>query len=94
MLEKGGDWERKNKLKVYEGIYKLIIRDFGGAAKLFVDVLPTFNATEVMDYETLVTYAVITGIISMDRQTIKKKILEASEVIVYLMKLPEIKNYL
>jgi 26S proteasome regulatory subunit N7 len=30
----------------------------------------------------------------MDRQTIKKKILEASEVIVYLMKLPEIKNYL
>jgi 26S proteasome regulatory subunit N7 len=53
----------------------MIIRDFAGAAKLFVDVLPTFNATEVMDYETLVTYAVITGIISMDRQTIKKKIL-------------------
>jgi 26S proteasome regulatory subunit N7 len=45
LLEKGGDWERKNRLKVYEGIYKLIIRDFTGAAKLFVDVLPTFNAT-------------------------------------------------
>ena len=72
----------------------MIIRDFAGAAKLFVDVLPTFNATEIMDYETLVTYAVITGIISMDRQTIKKKLLEASQVIVYLMKLPEIKSYL
>lgn len=47
-----------------------------------------------MDYETLVTYAVITGIVSMDRQTIKKKIIEASEVVVYLMKLPEIKNYI
>jgi hypothetical protein len=47
-----------------------------------------------MDYETLVTYAVITGIISMDRQTIKKKILEGSEVVVYLMKLPEVKKYL
>ena len=79
---------------MYEGIYKLIIRDFSGAANLFVDVLPTFNATEIMDYETLVAYAVITGIISMDRQTIKKKILEASEVIVYLIKLPEIKTYL
>lgn len=28
LLEKGGDWERKNKLKVYEGIYNLIVRDF------------------------------------------------------------------
>ena len=28
LLEKGGDWERKNKLKVYEGVYRLIIRDF------------------------------------------------------------------
>jgi 26S proteasome regulatory subunit N7 len=43
LLEKGGDWERKNKLKVYEGIYNLIIRNFGAAAALFVDVLPTFN---------------------------------------------------
>ena len=43
LLEKGGDWERKNKLKVYEGIYNLIIRDFEAAAKLFIDVLPTFN---------------------------------------------------
>lgn len=60
---------------MYEGIHKLITRDFKGASKLFVDVLPTFNATEVMDYETLVAYAVVTGIISMDRQTIKKKIL-------------------
>lgn len=28
LLEKGGDWERKNKLKVYEGIYNIIVRDF------------------------------------------------------------------
>lgn len=42
-MEKGGDWERKNKLKVYGGIYNLIVRDFEAAANLFVDVLPTFN---------------------------------------------------
>jgi 26S proteasome regulatory subunit N7 len=50
LLEKGGDWERKNKLKVYEGIYRLIVRDFPAASKLFVDVLPTFNCPEVMTY--------------------------------------------
>ena len=31
-----------------------------------------------MSYETLVTYSVITGIVSLDRKNIKKKILEAS----------------
>lgn len=50
LLEKGGDWERKNKLKVYGGIYNLIIRDFKAAANQFVDVLPTFNSPEVMSY--------------------------------------------
>ncbi len=47
-----------------------------------------------MTYETLVTYAILTGIISMDRASIKKKIIESSEVIMHLMKLPEVKSYL
>jgi 26S proteasome regulatory subunit N7 len=47
-----------------------------------------------MSYETLVTYSVVTGILSMDRMNIKKKILDSSEVIVYLMKIKEIKDYL
>ena len=91
LLEKGGDWERKNKLKVYEGIYGLIVRDFEKASKLFVDVIPTFNCPEIMSYEKLVTYSVLTGILNMDRPSIKKKILESSEALVYLIKLPEIK---
>lgn len=28
LFEEGGDWERKNRLKVYEGLYYLMIRDF------------------------------------------------------------------
>lgn len=94
LLEKGGDWERKNKLKVYEGIYRLIVRDFQAASKLFVEVIPTFNCPEIMSYEKLVTYSVLTGILNMDRVSIKKKIIDSSEAIVYLMKLPDIKEYL
>ena len=78
LLEKGGDWERKNKLKVFEGIYNLIVRDFSTAGKLFVDVLPTFNCPEVMSYEQLVFYSILTGIISMDRLSLKKKVIESS----------------
>ena len=58
---------------------------------MFVDVLPTFNCPEVMSYENLVFYSVLTGLISMDRMNIKKKILESSEVIMTLMKMPETK---
>lgn len=47
-----------------------------------------------MSYEKLVTYSVLTGILNMDRVSIKKKIIESSEAVVYLMKLPDIKEYL
>lgn len=47
-----------------------------------------------MSYEKLVTYSVLTGLLNMDRISIKKKIIESSEAIVYLMKMPDIKDYL
>lgn len=94
LLEKGGDWERKNKLKVYEGIYRLITRDFPAASSLFVEVLPTFNCPEIMSYEKLVTYSVLTGLLHMDRVSIKKKILDSSEAIVYLNKLTDVKEFI
>ncbi len=35
-LEKGGDWERKNKLMVYEGVLLMMVRSFkeGGGVGL------------------------------------------------------------
>ncbi|KAH7697929.1 proteasome Regulatory Particle, partial [Aphelenchoides avenae] len=37
LMEQGGDWERKNRLRSYEGLYKMAIRDFKGAAALFLE---------------------------------------------------------
>ncbi len=54
------------------------MRDFAAASKLFVDVLPTFNCPEIMSYEKLVSYSVLTGLLNMDRPSLKKKILESS----------------
>lgn len=47
-----------------------------------------------MSYESLVTYAVLTGLLHMDRVKIKKKILDSSEAIVYLNKLTDIKEFI
>ena len=43
MLEQGGDWDRRNRLKVYEGLYAMAVRDFSSAAKLFLDAVSTFT---------------------------------------------------
>merc|ERR1712196_624690 len=32
LLEEGGDWERRNRLKVYEAVFLILVRDFKGAS--------------------------------------------------------------
>lgn len=41
--DEGGDWERKNRLKVYEALYSMAVRDFKRAAVLFLDSIATFT---------------------------------------------------
>ena len=40
----GGDWERKNRLKVYEALFLLATRDIKRAAHLFLDSIATFTS--------------------------------------------------
>lgn len=28
LIDEGGDWDRRNRLKVYEGLYAITVRDF------------------------------------------------------------------
>jgi 26S proteasome regulatory subunit N7 len=74
MIEEGGDWDRRNRLKVYEGIYRLSIRDFKTAANLFLDTLSTFMSVELMEYKEFVKYAVLVGAIALKRVDLKKKV--------------------
>ena len=44
LCENGGDWERKNRLKVYDATFRLATRDLAGAAGLFLDSIATFTS--------------------------------------------------
>ena len=44
LCEEGGDWERKNRLKVYEALFFMVTRDFKKAGELFLDSTATFGA--------------------------------------------------
>ena len=81
LLEEGGDWERKNKLKVYEGVYFIMVRDFKSAAEKLLDCMSTFNAPEVVDFDTLIFYTVLASMMTLERGDIKKKVMKNSEVL-------------
>lgn len=58
MIEEGGDWDRRNRLKVYEGLYYMSVRDFSKAADRFLETISTFTSYELMDYVQFVQYTV------------------------------------
>lgn len=41
------------------------VRDFSGAADLFLEAVPTFGSYELMTYENLVFYTVVTSLFGM-----------------------------
>lgn len=75
MIEKGGDWDRRNRLKVYEGLFLISKRQFKPASNLLLDTLATFTSTEVMEYKDFVRYAILTAALTLDRVEFKQKVL-------------------
>ncbi|RCK66069.1 26S proteasome regulatory subunit RPN7 [Candida viswanathii] len=81
LSEKGGDWERRNRYKAYNGIYLLATRNFSEAAKLLIDSLATFTSTELCSYEQIAHYAIVAGVLSLDRVDLKDKIIDSPEIL-------------
>jgi hypothetical protein len=74
LIEKGGDWDRRNRLKVYRALHFLSIRNFKEAAELLIDSLSTFTASELMEYDEFVELTVLAASIGCDRAAIKTKV--------------------
>lgn len=91
LVEKGGDWERRNLLKVYEATYLVQVRKFKDAAPLFLDSVATFTCTAMYSYEKLITYAVIAAIITLDRRSFQKRVVKSPEILQVVEELSEIK---
>ncbi|KAF3190291.1 hypothetical protein TWF106_001964 [Orbilia oligospora] len=81
LVESGGDWDRRNRLKTYRAINDLTLRAYNSAAPLLLDSLSTFTSTEICTYETLVMYAVLAGVISLSRRDLKARVIDGAEVL-------------
>lgn len=94
LCDDGGDWERKNRLKVYQAVFAMHTRDFKHAAGLFHDALATFSATELFDYQRVIFYAVVTSVVALDRVALKKQVVDAPEVLTAIGATPHLGEFL
>lgn len=80
LVESGGDWDRRNRLKAYKGLHLLTIRSYNLAAPFLLDSLSTFTSYELCSYSSLVVYAVLAGSLSLKRVDFKAKVVDAPEI--------------
>ena len=81
LVDNGGDWERRNRLKVYEATYLMCIRDFKKASVLLLESISTFTAVELYGYPKFVYYTVICATVALERKTIREKVINAPEIL-------------
>lgn len=80
LVDSGGDWDRRNRLKAYQGLHLLTIRSYNLAAPLLLDSLSTFTSYELCNYSSLAVYAVLAGSVSLKRVDFKAKVVDAPEI--------------
>ena len=72
-LDKGGDWERRSRLKVYEALFLLRVRDLKKSSALFLDSIATFTATELLPYNRFIMYAIATSVYALPRKDLQAR---------------------
>ena len=77
----GGDWDRRNRLKVYRGLQRLLERDIKGSAALLIDCIATFSCNEICSYQNFIVYAIMSNLLHLPRPQIKAKILDGPEIL-------------
>lgn len=80
LVESGGDWDRRNRLKAYHGLHALTVRSYSQAAPLLLDSLSTFTSYELCNYSWLVIYSILAGSVALKRVDFKTKVVDAPEI--------------
>ena len=92
-IANGGDWDRRNRLKAYQALSFLLIRDMESASKLLVEGIATFSCTELCDYPEFITYAIVTNLLYLKRTELKKSIIDGSEVLQVANDIPVVVSF-
>ncbi|GAM18098.1 hypothetical protein SAMD00019534_012730, partial [Acytostelium subglobosum LB1] len=94
LVEEGGDWDRKNRLKTYEAMYLMSIRQFKEASDLFLETVASFTSVEFIEYPIFVQYLVLTSMLHLDRVSLKTKVIDSPDVLSVINDVPQLKELL
>jgi len=94
LVEDGGDWEKKNKLKVYEGLYLIMIRDYLGASQLFLDSVATFTCENLLSFKKFAFLTVVTSLVSQGREALKSRVIHNPEILAVVRDIPNLRDYM
>jgi len=69
-------------------------RNFKKATSLFLDSVSTFTTYELFPYDTFIFYTVLTSVITLDRVSLKQKVVDAPEILAVIGKVPHLSEFL
>ncbi|THG12163.1 hypothetical protein TEA_025026 [Camellia sinensis var. sinensis] len=74
--------------------FDLISKSIDKAKNLFLDSISTFTTYELFPYDNFKFYTVLTSIISLDRVSLKQKVVDAPEILTVIGKIPHLLGFL
>merc|ERR1719450_249896 len=72
----------------------MISRNWKEAATLFLNVMPTFTAVELVEFKDFVFYTVILTMVSLDRPTLREKLVSSPEVLSSIKETPHLQDFM
>lgn len=91
LADQSGDWDRRNRLKVYQSLLSYIPkRQMKEASKLLLDCIATFSCNEICTYTEFIQYTMLMNILHLPRTELKKKILDGPEILTVTSKIPHV----
>ena len=74
-IEVVSEWDAKNRLRIFKGLYCFSQRRFEEAANLLCDSLATFAEADFIPFLDCVKYAVVAASFTLDRPSLYKKVI-------------------
>ncbi|CAE7577529.1 RPN7, partial [Symbiodinium microadriaticum] len=90
LIDAGGDWDRRNRLKVYEAYYLVSTREIRKAAEILLECVATFSCVELCSYDEFMSLTVITNIINLPRAQLRAKLVKNPQVISAMRECPHL----
>ncbi|KAJ2509608.1 proteasome regulatory particle subunit [Coemansia sp. RSA 2049] len=94
LIDKGGDWDRRNRLKAIECVWSCSQRQFKKASDLFIECLSTYSSPELMPLSEFVCHGALACAVVMPRADMKKKVIDAPEVVEVSSYIPSVDKLL